>query len=483
MKKQILFLTLFVAAILGGMNAKAQYWSDGSYINFPIAPDCIAGTPLNCLETAGELSPLPGITYTYTVTTTTATDDVRWFVINNKDLKANNDSIIESNGALMNVEDYYPTAGAYLDPANGDGLYILSLGTNNEYNYTGYTPADETDDGVSATGSGTDHSIDIAWKSFDGDSPEEVLLVAIVSDATGCTNNIEVYRIVPVFQFTLDIATLSDAGDSISNPTSDPADYYTECVSPIESVGYNVAASPDENTPGKGTLTVNYGENWVYFVINASNFVDSWLPQFQISTNLGTGASTLGTNAGTVGITAQWAYQDDDFADENSTQTWYDITDGGSGTWTTTQPVIAGGRTGQNLATPNAVGDGVVPTNGSECIIVRVRLDWGTDAENAIDPVTLSVAVDGVMFDANDTDGGLANQFDFANTSLKDLGEATAANGPCVDDGFTNDVVPAVITPRPQVLDATGTAAENFELNTGDHTGGTLNDPNTGANN
>ncbi len=84
MKKQILILTFLIAAVFAGMNSYGQVLnlmmlfltaaSNLSYTNNHL-PGC----------TADELHPVQGQVYTYTVTTTAATDDVRWFVVNNKD--------------------------------------------------------------------------------------------------------------------------------------------------------------------------------------------------------------------------------------------------------------------------------------------------------------------------------------------------------------------------------------------------------------
>ncbi len=483
MKKQILFLMFFVAAILAGMNAFGQ--SDHTY---PETPDCISPQTLNCANATGELNPLPGTLYTYTVETSSQYDDVRWFVINNNLLEtaAPVDSIIESATGVMDLtEATYPgdpmvAGGPYVDPADGTGPYILRLGTSPwvNYNYSTAPDSDVDDDGMSyntTIDDGVSHSIEIAWKSFNGDQPNEILLVALVADQTGCTNNIEVYRIVPEFLFTLDIAALNNDGDSIGSPI-DGSDDATECVSPIEYAWYNASSvAADENTPGKGLLTVDYGENWIYFVVNAANFVDSWMPKFQISHNYG------GTAGNTDYITAEWAYQTDNFAvGQAGTQTWYNIDASGF----TTKPVVAGGLDSDNSYTEfNAVGDGASPTGGSECIIVRVRLDWGTQVENATADVILSFAVEGVMFDPLETAASdPADQFDFSNTSLLDLGnDLTSPYDECDPVEF-DDIMDYTITQRPQVLDATGTAAENFELNTGDNTAGTPNDPNDGSN-
>ncbi|WP_297085582.1 hypothetical protein [uncultured Draconibacterium sp.] len=502
MKKQILFLTFFVAALLAGTSVafgqatNPNVDANGDYIDFPENPTCISAKTLSCLNATGELNPLPGETYTYTVRTTSDDDDVRWYVMNNYFLEQAGppiDSIIEYNGNVMDLtEATYPATpiaagGPYVDPGDGTGPYILRVGQvggggNTDYNVA---PTSGDNSGVSfVTGSTTqEHSIDIAWKSFDGYQPQEVLLVAIVNDNAGCTNNIEVYRIVPEFLFTLDLAALSSSGDSIGSPT-DGSTAATECVSPIESAEYTSA----DNTPGNGTLTVDYGENWVFFVVNAANFVDSWLPRFQISHDYG------GT-AGSVSYIDEvsWAYQNDDFAYTanamTGSQTWHNVSFGSGVDWTSDDPVIAGGVDGTG-ALVNAVGDGIASGAGGECIIVRVKLDWGTQVENAEADVTLSFAVDGVMFDPNETAASpQTDQFDFANQTLADLGEDNdnlpAGDPDCDPDLFANDVMDYTVTPRPQVISSTGTTPEPFEMNTGDNPDGVSapTNPNIGDNN
>ena len=96
-----------------------------------------------------------------------------------------------------------------------------------------------------------------------------------------------------------------------------------ECVSPIESATYNQL---DDNTPGE-MLTVDYGENWVYFVVNAANFIDSWRPRFQIS-YAGARDSMM----------AQWTYIQ--AATNTAASAWHDINIGAG---TSPDDVIAGG--------------------------------------------------------------------------------------------------------------------------------------------
>ncbi len=376
-----------------------------TYVTVPSgAPTCITPTALSSCSTTNPLNPSPGQNYTYTVNTSAATNDIRWFVINNEDLK--------NATPVVNIID--PTSGVlaststYIDKSDGTGKYILALGTNNAYNLNG-TSGDATSQG------GT--SIDISWKNFDGNQPHEILLVAYVTDNAGCTDNIVVWRIVPKNTFTLDIASLKQDGTKLGDAGSTTVG---PCVSEIEKATY---ASVD-NTSGTGNLTVDYGENWVFFIVNANNFVDSWMPTFQI-TYTGQAAAVN---------SASWTYLQ---AATNSAATWnaIDVSTGVSA-----QPVIAGGSAADG--TPiNTAGSKKVSGTGGECIVVRVRLDYGTTAENAVDR-NLTLAVDGVMYDNDNATGTFYDN----STLFGDLHHAT-----CLTDGFTNDVVTTTITGRPEI--------------------------------
>ncbi len=405
MKKQFLFLILFVAAIVAGTTSA---FAQKAYTNV------ISGGPTQLIPntlngcTADELHPVQGQVYTYTVNASAQTD-VRWFVVNNNDVIANGDSLIGYGGVL-------PSTDGTIDPSNGLGEYIYGDGSTviPEYNINPVPDA-----------TGQHHSIDIAWKYFDG-LTDQVLLVAYAEDSVGCTDNIVVYRIIPQPAFTLDVAALNDAGDSIAGPL-DPV--VGECVSPIEAATYS-----GSNTTPDAQLTVDYGENWVFFVVNGANYIDSWLPRFQITYD---GAYDA--------LEAEWAYASDA---TNSSATWNTIDV--SGAWGTV-PVIAGGAA-------NNAGDGVVPAAGGEQIVVRVRIDYGTGAEHDDATELLHFAVDGIAYDGSGT--GVSDWYD--DTAFADLHYTD-----CTADDFDNDKVDYEITPRPEVENAIA-APVDTEDKTGD---------------
>nr|WP_319998674.1 hypothetical protein [uncultured Draconibacterium sp.] len=433
MKKQILILTFFVAAILAGTNAKAQY--DDALTT---VPTCITPTTLTCFGTASALTPVAGREYTYTITSEDTdaannTEKVHWFVIDNADL---------STTGLINSQADMSHIAALVDPA--DGSEWLVSATSGVYNVPVTSGTPNTTDEISLT-----------WNYFDGQS-NVILLVAYVYDAVSCTNNIEVYRIFPQIQFTLDIAAIDQDAGTVNGPADAVAD---ECVSPIESASYSPAGSGTD-VPGDGLLTVDYGENYAYFIVNGANFTGAWNPLFDFTY----------TGVGSI-VNADWTYPA--AADDNSA-TWYpiDISAGNGHTITdaTSTPIIAGG--GDATGAPiNAVTDLDTVGVAGECIIVRVRIDHGTSAENTA-LSTLTVTVDGTMYDPTATAGA-----EYDNTTLDDFGPNVSGTGTACEQVDNDDVISFNITPRPNIITTNPTP---FEQNTGDNDGTSPYTPVTG---
>lgn len=362
MKKQFLSLAILMLVLFASTSSFGQV----TYTNNLTGSGAIYCTPANPLScvTDNELTPIPGKSYTYNVTVP-AGSTVLWFV-------TDQGTVIDGTGTA-------PVIQADRDAAPGDYILTASAGVYN-------------------SAANTNSSIDISWKYFDGNATQ-VLLAAVVSDASGCTNNVEVYRIKPAFAFTLDIAAIKDDGTVGSE----------ECLSPVESATYD------------GTnLTTNYGENWVFFSVNAANFVHSWQPSFTVVDYTGGGGTAI---VPTTDI--QWAYP----ADARANTAWKAVTD----------PVLA------------QVAGGAVGAAG-ECIIVRVRVDHANNGN--INPATapvLTFGVDGVMYNFATTN--------YANTALQDLDNVATA--PCTNT--VTDQATYTLTARPQITSATGTPVLNFE--------------------
>lgn len=416
MKKQIFllpFLSLaFVFAgvnqVFGQANPPTGDGNPTGYENYPSAAtvvadiECATVTQITCTANVDELHPQPGIEYTYDVTVPTDAK-VQWFVLAN------------DNNVMAAINDISANIDANVDDAgDGSGQYILSS--------------------VNYNTKGTTTSTSITWKAFDG-ATQQVLLVAYVEDAAGCTDNIELYRILPVPRFTLDVNAIASTGAEIGVAQSSTAE---ECVSPVENAIYAPSADP---LTTHGDLTLDYGENWVFFTVTAANFTHSWEPSFLITYPDGVGSEV---------IEAAWAYPADAIANAN----WNTISD-----LTGATPAPAVLHSGTDTGT-GAVGS---DDGSGECIVVRVRIDHGVIPENAVDDQTIRMAVNGFMYDQTNNN--------YTNPLLEDLHYEDIAsvdgengNGLCDDpDGFNNDWVEYRLTPRPQIISNTGTPTQEFE--------------------
>lgn len=396
MKKQILFLAFFMLAVFAGMNK--SYGQENNYLTPATGVDNAAVTSLECGGAYDEIHPQAFVEYTYSVTTA-ASNTVHWFVVANE------------NNIIVDFNDIAAVTGDNIDDDGlGGGDYIAST-TGNGYN----------NPDIAST------SVNITWKPFNG-LTQQVLLVAYVVDPSDCsTDNIEIYRILPLFNFTLDVNAILSDGTETGLAESETA---TECVSPILSAIYTPSATP---LTAPGTLVADYGENWVFFTVTAANFTHSWMPTFQITY---TGTAEV--------LTADWAY----LADASANTGWNSIDVATGVTTAVLHPATAGTTVGVDEGT-------------GEYIVVRVQVDHGVISENAVDPQNVKMAVNGVMYDQDDDI--------YTNAALEDIHYAdldATPDGICDDtDGFDHDWVDYVITPRPQIINATGTtpADINFE--------------------
>lgn len=373
MKKQILFLMSIAAVfMLFSSKVNAQV-TELDYID-AAAVNCPAPTPLGNCAADTELNPIPGKTYTYEISVNPAVSsgNIRWYVYN---ATANGSNII-TGGSMV-------AAIAAAEADGGTSQYLL-----------------DAEDGVYNLGTGvTQTSIDISWQSFDGSSTQ-ILLIAYVEGEL-CADNIEVWRIEPSFAFTLDIAGLME--DGTTNYGAAPN--ANECISLVEGASYD------------GTnLTMDYGEDYIFFVVTAANFVHSWQPTFTIKDN---------TTETTVGVgDVEWAYPDQAIS---ATGTWNAATD----------VVLAQDASG-------AVGD------AGECIVVRVYLDHGNAENDAATGRSITLGVNGIMYNIPTTD--------YSNTDLADMDPGDTA--PCTQTD--TDKATFDLTPRPEIIEA-NPAAPSFE--------------------
>jgi hypothetical protein len=372
MKKQFLFLTMFtLALIFAGMSSYGQL-SDGSpdvdYLD-AIPSYCTPAVEIDCGNGLDALAPVPGTSYAYTVTSPTTTGAVHWFVTDDAQLMDAQASIV-----------------AGIEPSNGTSPYILT--------------ADAAYNDVA----NTSKTVNITWKSFDGNANAVILVVYNVDDAN-CTDNMEVYRIIPQYNFTLDVASISDDGATGGDVTP-----VQDCVNPIQAASYD---------GGTNTLTVDYGTDYVFFAVNAANWVTSWMPD---------NFSAVSDLAGSTPVVTGWAYPDE----ATTGGTWHAIGD----------PLDFVDASHPAYVNDGLSNNGFVGSDGA-CIIVRVQVDHGTTTENIVNE-TITLTVNGEMYNA------VTSTFD---GTYPDLDE-DINNGGCIADD-TSDAADYIITPRPDIEEDT----------------------------
>jgi hypothetical protein len=223
--------------------------------------------------------------------------------------------------------------------------------------------------------------------------------VVVQADGT-CNNNIQVFEIDPLASFTLDIANINPADTAQTLAYGTDAE---QCVDIVRSATYS-----------GGQVLMDYGTDTLLFEVIATNYVTNWIPTFEIMSGL-----TANQTA-----TILWSY-----------------TKPGALTGTgaiETEATIAVGTplVGSTALVPGA---GVSISDGTS-IYVRVIIDNNQFESIADQPFVL--AVDGV--DAT-------NQADIAQTAT----DCTATPDDREDQATHN------ITPRPDIVDATGDGAIN----------------------
>ena len=237
MKKQILFLSFFVLALLAGVT---NVFGQGA-LPSTIAPNALTG----CDD--GPLHPLPGKSYPYVVSSTSGDTPTSWTWWATK-----NPNFIDAQAKPDMTNMLTKTAGELLDVG------------------TGY--------GVVGGGTGT---VEITWspeilakteyQGTPGTDPSPTF-VAVMANGN-CTNNIQVYEINPVVAFTLDITNIAEGSTTAVNYTVD----IPQCVDVVRGATYNVTDK---------ALDMDYGKDTLYFEIIAANFVTSWIPTFTIISGL-----------------------------------------------------------------------------------------------------------------------------------------------------------------------------------------------------
>lgn len=370
MKKQLLILLMAFFAI-GMTSAYGQ-------VTCP-APRAV---DITCLP-SDAIHPVPGTLYDYTVTVPTppGTKEYLWFVT---------------------TDPNFITAGALtLSREIAGGTYLSFTGAG--YNNAG-------------TGTAT---IQLVWKYFDPTIPVFVVIQVRNDDGTCNTQNMKVYKILPLNGFTLDITNVSETGVT-------QAGYGTNIDHCVHNI---VSATYDAVLPG---VVYDFGLDTLYYVVTAANFTTSWLPSVEITRDF----SATGGDMGEV-VDVSWARPG-----AFPIGVWNAMPLAGT-VYTSTNPVVALDPTG-----------GVGPLG--ECIVIRVVIDHSTTTSyEGIIAEQIKVAVDG-QTNLSAAPADWLGDIHYSST----LPTPNALCG--LEDGFTFDYALQTITPRPNIIDATPPAGDDF---------------------
>jgi hypothetical protein len=229
----------------------------------------------------------------------------------------------------------------------------------------------------------------------------------VVGYATGlnCADNIQVFEINPAPSFVVDIAPVNPA-DDLTLPYDDLT--AEDCVDQVQSAIY-------DNTSKE--LTMDYGTNVIYFEVAAANFVTDWTPTFTLMGGLNGDQTALLELYPTLAD----AQASSGALGSNLGSEWTS----GVGTW----------ASGVNLtaADPLDISTGV-------SAFVKVTITNNTYESLTSSPFVLAV-------DAQDqTETGIWDMEDDDCTAVTDAADQA-------------DEAQIIITPRPQLDDATTTEA------------------------
>lgn len=253
------------------------------------------------------------------------------------------------------------------------------------------------------TASATDN-VSITWASstLAGTSyPSSPTFVAVQYDApvTGCSNNLKIFKIEPVFAFVVDIKNVNHA--TLVPKAYDAAE--NQCVSPVAGANYNATTD---------TMEMDYGSDTLYFEVVAANFTSYWIPSFKLSGLLTGQAASMG-----------WFYSGA-------------ITGTPDATYTSQN-----GTTGDTLTFSNTTHVNVLPaTNTNLGVSIYVRVIVQNNRNENLAGQNITIAVEGANADGN---ADIANSTCAAPTKpYEDLAMQTVDQRPTVGPGTGTNFIP-----------------------------------------
>jgi hypothetical protein len=255
MKKQILILAFLVLAIFASVNksyGQAVHHNKGQVLSCPNDP----------------LHPMAGKQYIYDVNSANSTDGTyTWWVTKDVNFIVPTYTPPTTNASVTNV-----AGRIVVSPTT-----LLSASAN--YGVATATVAPATSPLTLSWSSTLLNAT--KYQAIPADAPKTSTFVVAHYQSTGaanCSDNMKIYEISPINGFTVDIKnikytsglakTLVDA-DTLAFGVTD-----VQCVDLVRGATYNVT---------NHGIDFDYGKNYLYFEVIASNFSVSWLPSFKIS--------------------------------------------------------------------------------------------------------------------------------------------------------------------------------------------------------
>lgn len=256
MKKQILLLTMFVAAMVVGTSS-----AFGQAINNTNTRGIDA---VGCADDAEH--PIAGRTYDYTA-------------------QSNQDGTF-TYWATKNTE-FITTAAGPVTTTN-IGTMLLSPTTGTVGTDLAFTSADYG--AAAANTANTDETVQIAWSDaiLAGTDPtlaDGTPTFVVAWGAGTCTDNLKVWSIDPINAFVVDILNINEADGTVLAYDADEE----QCFDVVRNATYNSTSS---------SVEYDFGTQVLSYEVIAANFTTSWTPTFNLS----------GLNAAQT-ATIEWAYE------------------------------------------------------------------------------------------------------------------------------------------------------------------------------
>jgi hypothetical protein len=255
MKKQILFLAMFTLALIfaGTNNVFGQQLLPGITTTQPI-------TVIDCETNALPLHPVPGVPFTYTMTNGSGATSANWTWWATKD----------PNFVTITAPATTPDINLSTQLTVGSGA-LITTGMSANYGVDNRGGNNATENSVTinwsaATLAGTD------YQGIPGPGTP-TFVVGYSEGLAGCSDNLQVFELNPMPNFTIDIAAIDATGATLG------WDVNTEeqCVDEVQSAVYSA-----------GAITMDYGTNTIYYEVAAKNFVTDFAPSFMIMEGLRT---------------------------------------------------------------------------------------------------------------------------------------------------------------------------------------------------